>query len=199
MKEMTKEQYIVAAARVRFAHYGFNKTTMAEIAADCQMSAANIYRYFSGKKEILAQIARDFFTEVEEDIERRIANASLSPLEKIESVVLVSLNNSYERHSTSPQINEAISVICSDRVDLIVDHRQHKIAKLVHILETGVASGFFVPHETAERAEAILNGTVLIHPVFLGMYDIEYLRESLSKVVVMMTEGIVVEAKVGNQ
>lgn len=194
MEEMTKEQYIVAAARVRFAHYGFNKTTMAEIAADCQMSAANIYRYFKGKKELLAHIAQYFFTEVEEDIERCIANKKLSSLEKISSVVLVSLNNSFERHFTSPQINEAIGVICSERVDLIVEHRQRKRAMLVRILDAGVKAGFFKPHETSKRAEAILNATVLIHPVFLGMYDIEYLRESLAQVIDMMTEGIVVES-----
>ncbi len=196
--ETTTKQHIVAAARVRFAHYGFNKTTMAEIAADCQMSAANIYRYFAGKKELLAQIAQNFFTEVEVDIERQIADDDLSPLEKIERVVLVSLNDSFERHSTLPHINEAINVVCSERCDLIREHRRHKVAMLVRILDEGIVTGVFKPHETSRRAEAILNASLLIHPVFLGMYEIEYLRESLLHVVDMMTEGIVVESKMAS-
>ncbi len=37
---------IVEAANARFSHYGFNKTTLAEIAGDCSMSTTNLYRYF---------------------------------------------------------------------------------------------------------------------------------------------------------
>ena len=39
-------EQIIAAAEKRFFYYGFGKTTMAEIASDCDMSPANIYRFF---------------------------------------------------------------------------------------------------------------------------------------------------------
>jgi AcrR family transcriptional regulator len=39
---------IVAAARARFQRYGYAKTSMQEIAADCGMSAANLYHYYDG-------------------------------------------------------------------------------------------------------------------------------------------------------
>ena len=45
---------IIEAANARFKHYGYGKTTMAEIAADSGMSAANLYRYFKNKQEIIA-------------------------------------------------------------------------------------------------------------------------------------------------
>ncbi len=192
-KNSLKEQIIVEAARIRFAHYGFTKTTMAEIAADCQMSAANIYRYFSGKKSLLAQIAKDFFIEVEEDIKKQIARSMLSPVEKIKNLVLISLNNSYEYYSSTYKIIEAIDFICTERSDLILEHRQHKIEMLNAILAEGVAGKFFKSHNTALRAESILNATVLVHPIFLGLYDIEYLRESLIQIVEMMVEGLVSE------
>ncbi|GAV21360.1 bacterial regulatory proteins, TetR family [Mariprofundus micogutta] len=44
MNQSEKER-IVAAARQRFSHYGYGKTTMAEIASDCQMSVGNLYRF----------------------------------------------------------------------------------------------------------------------------------------------------------
>ncbi len=185
-----KKSLIIAAARVRFSHYGFNKTTMAEIAADCQMSAANIYRYFPGKKELLAQIALEFFNEVEEDIRQKTAKGTLSPVDKVLTLVLTSLNKSHEQYAMVPKINEALEVICSERCDLIGAHRAVKGEILAGILEAGVASGFFKPHDCAERAEIILNGTVLVHPVFLSMYDIDYLRMSLGKIVNSLTEGL---------
>ena len=35
----------VAAAKKRFTHFGYGKTTMAEVAADCDMSPGNLYRF----------------------------------------------------------------------------------------------------------------------------------------------------------
>ena len=45
---------IIDAAIRRFSEYGYNKTTMAEIAEDAAMSAANLYRYFKNKQDIAA-------------------------------------------------------------------------------------------------------------------------------------------------
>jgi AcrR family transcriptional regulator len=192
VKNIDKEKIIIEAARSRFAHYGFNKTTMAEIAADCRMSAANIYRYFPGKKSLLAQIAKDFFTEVERDIRQQTADPHLSPIEKIKKLVQITLNNSYEHYSATYRINEAIDFICTERVDLIVDHRQQKMALLEAILKEGVEGQFFKSHDTRLRAESLVNATVLVHPVFLGQYKIDYLRETLNRIVEMMTEGLLV-------
>ena len=53
-KEQTRQKILVAAQE-RFERYGFNKTTMNEIAKDCEMSAANIYRFFKNKGELIAE------------------------------------------------------------------------------------------------------------------------------------------------
>ena len=51
----TREQ-ILHAAMDRIKHYGYGKTTMAEIARDCDMSAGNIYRFFASKIDIAEAI-----------------------------------------------------------------------------------------------------------------------------------------------
>src|SRR5262249_10860338 len=55
----TMRQKIVEAARKRFTHYGYSKTTMAEVASDCNMSSGNLYRYFPGKLDIAEEIGRE--------------------------------------------------------------------------------------------------------------------------------------------
>ncbi len=47
-----KETAILDAAQVRFAHYGVEKVTMDEIAADAGMGKATLYYYFPGKEEV---------------------------------------------------------------------------------------------------------------------------------------------------
>ncbi|MBT3172542.1 MAG: helix-turn-helix transcriptional regulator, partial [Rhodospirillaceae bacterium] len=51
LAEDTQAQ-ILQAATERFRHYGYRKTTMAEVARDCSMSAGNLYRYFESKSDI---------------------------------------------------------------------------------------------------------------------------------------------------
>ncbi len=48
---------ILDAAEKRFKHYGFAKTTIVDIADDCSMSHANVYRFFNNKTEIVDAIA----------------------------------------------------------------------------------------------------------------------------------------------
>jgi hypothetical protein len=52
-------QKILDAAKRRFMHYGYSKTTMAELAVDCDMSPGNLYRYFAGKLDIAEAICRE--------------------------------------------------------------------------------------------------------------------------------------------
>ncbi len=47
------------AAKKRFSHFGYAKTTMAEVASDCSMSPGNLYRFFPGKLDIAESIATE--------------------------------------------------------------------------------------------------------------------------------------------
>ena len=57
-KDIVRSQ-IIDAAKQRFSHFGYGKTTMAEIAADCSMSPGNLYRFFPGKLDIAEAIATE--------------------------------------------------------------------------------------------------------------------------------------------
>jgi TetR/AcrR family transcriptional regulator, transcriptional repressor of aconitase len=51
-----RRQQIVAAARSRFAGHGFARTSMPDLAEESGLSIGAIYRYFTGKDEIIAAI-----------------------------------------------------------------------------------------------------------------------------------------------
>lgn len=64
-----KENVIIEAARRRFAHFGFSKVTMDEIAADVDMGKASLYYYFATKeslfKVVLEREQKEFLDEME--------------------------------------------------------------------------------------------------------------------------------------
>ncbi|HBJ91246.1 MAG TPA: TetR/AcrR family transcriptional regulator, partial [Hyphomonadaceae bacterium] len=81
----TREQ-ILRAAMTRILHYGYAKTTMAEIAKDCDMSAGNIYRFFKSKLDIAEAIVRGFnqaFYQLFAEIARRSDEPALPRLTKL--------------------------------------------------------------------------------------------------------------------
>ncbi len=51
MADKTKEKAIIEAAKERFAHFGFSKVTMEEIASDVDLGKASLYYYFPTKED----------------------------------------------------------------------------------------------------------------------------------------------------
>jgi TetR/AcrR family transcriptional regulator len=51
-----REEAILAAAHRRFAHYGYSKTTMDEIAGDLGMGKASLYYYFPTKESLFCAV-----------------------------------------------------------------------------------------------------------------------------------------------
>ncbi len=58
-----KEQIIISAARKRFAHYGFSKATMDEIAVDVDMGKASLYYYFPTKESLFQAVLNEELNE----------------------------------------------------------------------------------------------------------------------------------------
>ncbi|GEM63634.1 hypothetical protein SF1_16160 [Sphingobacterium faecium NBRC 15299] len=66
-----KKELIIAAAIRRFAHYGFSKTTMNEIAEDVKITKANLYYYYPEKTALIHDVilaVTDDFRKLEQDL-----------------------------------------------------------------------------------------------------------------------------------
>ena len=74
---LEKEKVIIDAGRKRFAHYGFTKVTMEEIAADIEMGKASLYYYFPTKESlfyaVLAQEQNEFIKVMEGVLETKLS------------------------------------------------------------------------------------------------------------------------------
>lgn len=73
-KSKEKECAIIKAARLRFAHYGYSKVTMDEIAADVDLGKASLYYYFPTKEnlfqEVIVQEQNEFADEIEKILKK---------------------------------------------------------------------------------------------------------------------------------
>lgn len=161
---------VLEVSRHRFGHYGYGKTTMAEIAKDCGMSAANLYRFFENKQDIAAGLANQCFAEDEGKLRAALRRADLGVVEKLELFVLETLRHTYEQWSTQPKMNELVQSMSSERADLMLAHRKNKQSMLSELLVQGAAAGDFDVADPATSADAILFAiTVFDAPFFMHL------------------------------
>ena len=154
--EDTKAQ-ILEAATERFRHYGYRKTTMAEVAGDCLMSAGNLYRYFESKSDIGAAVSVAWFDALHQTARAAIAQPGLSPRQKLEAYVLAVNRFTVESLRNTPHIQEMVDFLCEERRDLVEQHLGSCHEIVATILEEGVKRGAF---EIAGRWRRFMGGGI---------------------------------------
>lgn len=191
MKNAETCEKILEAAKERFGHYGFSKTTMTEIAKDCDMSAANIYRHFSGKNEILALLASKILNHQETILTEIVNNQSLNTSEKLHTFFKEALAITHQYVTEQPKMKEMVDFICQERFDLVQSHSDIKKNLIATILREGVASGEFIIHDIEVTARAFKEATVMFHtPMFMDMYCTEDLTASCTTILDLLITAI---------
>jgi len=193
MSNFTIRETILEAARVRFGHYGFNKTTMVEIAKDCGMSAANIYRHFNGKNDIIAVLATNLLRHQETRLAEIVACKSSGCAEKLRKFFIESIVITRQYAAEQPKMKEMVDFICQERLDLVQSHKKNKQGFIETILREGASSGEFIiaDSDMISTAEAVLDSTVMFHtPLFMDMYSTEDLKSSCDRILKLILAAI---------
>lgn len=189
---------ILDSARRRFERYGFNKTTMAEIASDCGMSAANIYRYFPNKGAIAAAGASGWMAHAQDKLARIARDDSVPPPDRLRAFLQAHLVMVAELMAGHSHLDELVNHVCEARPDLLAGHIHANRAEIARILADGVSSGDFAVSDPNGTAAAIQSATVCFrHHSFIRPDMIEELKRDLNRVVDLLFIGLLVRAEEG--
>lgn len=102
---------ILAAAKLRFSHFGFAKTTVDEICRDCHISKKTLYQHFNSKDELLITLLTSELSHLQSMLLAQKQNNS-DPLHRLSQFlqsVIVYLRKNYffiqriKEESHSPQ------------------------------------------------------------------------------------------------
>ncbi|MFO1088137.1 MAG: TetR family transcriptional regulator [Hyphomicrobiales bacterium] len=155
---------IVRVAETLFHRYGYQKTTVADIARELQMSPANVYRFFAAKKDINEAVALRLTTEVEAAI-RAMIDGPGTATEKLRAYVLMTHRMNAERYVDDVKMHEMVAVAMSESWPLIEGHIRRMHALLTEIIEQGIASGEFATPDPAVAAHCVKAATMrFCHP-----------------------------------
>jgi len=183
-----KIDFILKAAQKRLGLYGYDKTTMQEIASDIAMSKAAVYYYFPDKeslfKAVIENEQKEFFRLLEERI-TEITEADQMIMELVElrhSLFRKFLNLSKFRLSDNQKVTPLL-------LDLYNSLRKKETDILVTIFNRGKENGIFQfedPTELSVLFSDLLQGVRVME--MKRMSSIEMTSEENAHLVKMLRE-----------
>jgi AcrR family transcriptional regulator len=155
-----KADQIIDAAQMRFAMYGFEKTTMKEIAGDLNMSKGSLYYYFPDKENLYRAIVQKehdlYILAIRSELENSTEPAAI--LKKIvgirQDVFKRLINLGRTRLELFPEMHLFMK-------GTVAELRKQEKEIIVEVLKKGIDEGIFdisAPGEIAELLLDILKG-----------------------------------------
>ncbi|MCK5749874.1 MAG: TetR/AcrR family transcriptional regulator, partial [Oricola sp.] len=185
----TAKQILDAASR-RFLHYGYGKTTMSEIAQDCNMSTGNLYRYFPSKLDIAEMFVRALRREQVAQLRAVCDDPALAPPEKLRAFFMRKFQLAYERFHDKPKAYELSRELLTARPKVAIEWENAEARVLTEILLQGDQDGSFAVENAAETARILQDAHYRFNsPTALQDGEFEALSSELAGVIDLILDG----------
>jgi AcrR family transcriptional regulator len=159
---------ILREAERLFRHYGYGKTTIADISQACGMSAANVYRFFPSKSALIEAICSRMIAEMEMrlyEIARRPIPASERLTLFITEIHRHTMENLLDHH----KVHEMVVVAMEEQWLAIRSHIDRIATYLGELVKDGIASGEFPPKDPARTGKIVHTALVCFcHPAMVA-------------------------------
>jgi AcrR family transcriptional regulator len=161
---------IMDTAEALFRRLGYAKMAVADIAAELEMSPANVYRFFSSKNAIVEAICQRCLSELE-DRAWAVARSRGSAAERIERLVLEILSYHKENLLTEQRVNDMVLAAIELSWEAIRVHKEHMRMVFESLLREGIEAGDFEQVDPREISRLLFISLVhFCHPVLVAEY-----------------------------
>ncbi|WP_192454391.1 TetR/AcrR family transcriptional regulator [Acinetobacter oleivorans] len=165
---------ILSAATEHFSQYGYEKTTVSDLAKSIGFSKAYIYKFFESKQAIGEMICANCLREIEDEVNTAINEAEY-PAEKLRVLFKVIVEASLRLFSQERKLYEIAASAASEKWDATVAYENRILKVLQNIIQEGRQSGDFerkTPIDEAVKAIYLVMRPYL-HPLLL-QHSISY-------------------------
>lgn len=149
---------IVVAATEHFSHYGYEKTTVSDLAKAIGFSKAYVYKFFESKQAIGEAICSNCLSQLEQEIRQALAGVE-QPAERLRRLFKASIEAHQKLLSQDRKLYEIAQSAAAERWPSVLAYEERLCALLQEILQQGRDSGDF------ERKTPLDETTDAIHLV----------------------------------
>ena len=132
----------MAAATEHFSHYGYEKTTVSDLAKAIGFSKAYIYKFFESKQAIGEAICANCLHEIETEVRAAVAETEL-PSEKLRRLFKGFTEATLRLLFRDRKLYEIAASAATERWPAVVAYEERVQALLKEILQEGRQSGDF--------------------------------------------------------
>ncbi len=194
-KDNIREQ-IVQAAKKRFSHFGYAKTTMAEVATDCCMSPGNLYRFYPGKLDIAEAIATEDYSKHLDSLRKLAVGAGKDARERLHDLLFEELRRTYHKLEKDPRAYEMALVISRERPEYANWMLGEERKILIELLDEAERRNEFVAEDKAFVAEMIQAATMKFrYPQLWSKLTLPKLERELEGVIKLLINGLCPKAR----
>lgn len=141
-KELKTRTVIIAAAQKMLRQYGFDKTTMEDIARGACMGKSSLYYYYKSREEIFYAAAQKEMEELQKKVDRAVAKEN-TPSKKLRALIL----GRYHGIKSMMLLYSVLLKESTKYIDLFnrIQATSHKLEEdaITAIFEDGVKAGEF--------------------------------------------------------
>jgi AcrR family transcriptional regulator len=191
----TVRECIIEAAKKRFSHFGYAKTTMAEVASDCEMSPGNLYRFFPGKLDIAESIATEDYTKHLEHLRKLAVQPGKNARDRLHDLLFEELRRTYHKLEKDPRAYEMARVISQERPTFANWMLENERKILVELLDEAERRGEFTVEDKQFTAEMVQSATMKFrYPQLWSKLTLPKLERELEGVMNLLVHGLCPEA-----
>ncbi len=133
---------IVAAATEHFSRYGYEKTTVSDLAKAIEFSKAYIYKFFESKQAIGEMICANCLQQIEAEVSAAVAQTDQPP-EKLRRMFKAIIEASLRLFSQDRKLYEIAASAATENWQSVVAHEERIQKLLQEVLQAGRQSGDF--------------------------------------------------------
>jgi AcrR family transcriptional regulator len=182
---------ILDAAGKRFRHYGYQKTTMSEIAGDLSMSTGNLYRFYPSKLDI-AEAHAHFHEEDEDRMMTEIVARKEPAVDRLRIFSRAVLEETFKVIDESKKVFELAQAISRERPAYANRRLAQERVFIKALLREGIEEGVFEPLADLEfTAEMFQCATMKFrYPQLYNCFNIDMLRRELEGTLELILAGL---------
>jgi AcrR family transcriptional regulator len=167
--EHERREQIIAAASEHFRHYGYTKTTVADLAKAIGLSTAYIYKFFDSKRAIGEAVCAICLGEIA-DAARTIAEEKKPASDRLRRVFLELTRRGAQLFFNDRRMHDIVAAALMEKWSSCMNHDSALLVIVRQLLQDGRDSGEFerkTPMEETCRAIMLAMEPVR-NPILLG-------------------------------
>jgi AcrR family transcriptional regulator len=155
---------ILTEAERLFRSLGYSKATVADIAAACEMSPANVYRFFESKNAINQAITEVVLARMEA-VAESILREPRPAAERLRKLILEGHRFSCEQYLQESRVHEIVTKAMDEQWAVVDAHIERVRVCYRILIEEGARNGEFASGALEQRCQCVFNAVLpFCHP-----------------------------------